>query len=505
MLANLRTRAAAQLRRVASWMAAPGRAARRFDGAVVDRLTSSWRTTAAAIDQELRNDLDKLRARSRDLFKNNEYAAKFGRMVKNNVIGADGFNFQARIMDANGLPDTAANGAIEAALWRWMRAGNCEVTGQRSFVEVCRSLIMALARDGEFLVRKVMGQGGALFQLQILDVSRLDTMLNRNAGEGGNAIIMGVEKDAYGRPVAYHIWSAAAGTHAHRTRERVPASEILHRFIPIEDEQTRGVPWLHAAMRRMNDLNGYREAAVIAARIGAAKMGFFYAPDGEPAGAGETDASGNFIQEAAPGEFEVLPTGYKFEAFDPTYPHEQFDSFCKAALRGIASGIGVSYNGLANDLEGVNFSSIRAGVLDEREEWMAIQGFFAGAFLLPVFEEWLKAELAFGRIRLPTGAALPLSKFDKFSAHTWQGRRWAWVDPLKDINAAVVAIENRLASPQQIAAQAGRDPEEILDDIAAWQALAAKKGVSIPAPTGGAAAATAATAANAAAGQDKGE
>lgn len=481
MFENFRTRAAAFIRGVSARVA-PGakRGQRRFDAAVVDRLTASWLATSAAIDTELRGQLDLLRQRSRDLFKNNEYAVKFGRMVKNNVVGAEGFNFQARVTDPNGAPDTLANRAIEAAWYRWQRMGNCEVTGQRSFVEVCRSLVMALARDGEFLVRRVQGPGAGpfYFQLQVLDVARLDTTYNRAASGEGNAIIMGVEQNSYGKPVAYHIWSAAAGLHVSRTRERVPAGEIYHRFIPLEDGQTRGVPWMHAAMRRLNDLNGYREAAVIAARIGASKMGFFTTPDGQPAD-GEKDGDGNFIQQVSPGEIGMAPVGTKFESFNPDYPHQQFDAFCKAALRGISSAIGVSYNGLANDLEGVNFSSIRAGVLDEREEWMGIQGFFVSSFLTPIFEEWLTGALAWGLIRLPNGTALPLLKFDKFSAHVWQGRRWAWVDPLKDINASVVAIENRLASPQQICAQSGRDIEDVLDDIAAFQALAAAKGVSL--------------------------
>lgn len=457
-------------------------AARRFDGAIVDRLTASWLASSAAIDQELRGELDRLRARSRDLFKNNEYGAKFARMVRNNVVGPEGFTLQVRVIDPSGKPDSAANRAVEAAWWRWMRAENCDVTGQRSFVDLVRTAVTSLCRDGELLLRKVkaVGRGEFGFQLQAIDVARLDTTYNRDAQGGQNAIVMGVELDAFRKPVAYYLWTAAAG-HLSRARERVPASEMIHKFIAIEDEQTRGVPWLHAAMRRLNDLNGYREAAVIAARIGASKMGFYTSPDGQPPPNDGTDSEGNFIAQASPGEFGVLPAGYDFKAFDPSYPHDQFDAFCKAALRGIASGIGVSYHGLANDLEGVNFSSIRAGVLDEREEWMAIQNWLIGALLTPVFEEWIEVALLAGVIRLPNGAPLPAAKLDKFRQHVWQGRRWAWVDPKKDIEAAILSIQHRLASPQQIAAQAGRDVEDILDDIAAFEALAISKGVALPA------------------------
>jgi lambda family phage portal protein len=458
---------------------------RRFDGAKIDRLTASWMATGTAIDQELRGQLDALRARSRDLFKNNEYAAKFGRMFRNGVVGPEGFTLQARARDPNGKLDAAANTAIETVFWNWQAPEHCDVRGLSSFVDITRSVALALARDGEFLVRLVRGRGDFGFQLQVLDVDRLDTRLNREASQGVNAIIMGIEVDSYRRPVAYHLWTSPPTLQgqAGRERERVLARDVLHRFIPIEDEQTRGVPMLHAAMRRLNDLGGYREAAVIAARLGASKMGFFISSDGQPH-EGEETASGDFVTEATPGSFDILPTGYDFKEYNPAYPHEQFDAFCKAALRGIASATGVAYPSLANDLEGVNFSSIRAGLIEERDEWMGLQNFVITAFLAPVFKEWLDQAMIRELIRLPSGAALPIAKREKFLAHSWLGRRWQWVDPMKDIQASVIAIANGLASPQQIAAQSGRDIEEILDDLATFQQMLTAKGITLPGGSG---------------------
>lgn len=469
-------------------------AARRFDGAAVNRLTASWRNVNNAIDFELASDLDRLRGRSRDLFKNNEFAAKFGRLVRSNVVGPEGFAVQARAVGGDGALDTMANKAIQRALWQWSRPDQCDVTGRRSFPELCRSVALALARDGEYLIRKRKGVGAGAFgyQLQLLDVDRLDTGLNVEPSATRNAIIMGVEVDAWRKPIAYHLWNRPPSTFgtASRTRERVPADEIFHGFIPIEDEQTRGVPWLYAVMRRLNDLNGYREAAIIAARVGAAKMGFFTTPDGEPP-IGDAQDDGSAITEAAPGTFETLPAGTTVESYNPDYPHEQFDAFCKATLRGIASGIPASYHSLANDLEGVSFSSIRSGTLEERDEWMLVQNFLITSLLVPIYEEWLQMALLRGAILLPSGNALPLAKRDKFMPHQWQGRRWQWVDPLKDITASVLAIRNGITSPQQVAAQTGRDVEEVINDLAAFNTMLKAKGITLPqdaAIAGGAAA-----------------
>lgn len=459
-------------------------AARRFDGAIVDRLTASWKATNVAIDEELRRDLDKLRARSRDLAKNNEHAAKFSRMVRNNIVGPEGFSLHPRAIKPDGKLDTADNQAISDAFWDWCQPRHCHVGGRLAFADLCRLVATTWAIDGECLIRRMRGVGKYGYQLQPINTDRLDTTYNRAATANQNAIVMGVEVDSDHRPVAYYLWTAPPSLVASRTRtrERVPAADIIHLFIQLEPEQTRGVPWMHAAMRILNDLKGYREAAVIAARIGASKMGLWVTPDGgPPPGTDPNDTEDRApLTDVAPGQFDYAPNGYTFKEFNPTYPHDQFDAFCKATLRGVSSAWGVSYNKLNNDLEGVNYSSLRGGEIDERDEWIVLQNTMINQFLSLLYPDWLEQALIRGMIRGPGGSALPATKLDKFSAHLWQGRRWQWVDPEKDINAAVIAIANRLASPQQIAMQTGRDIEDILEDFVAYGAMCKAKGLEVP-------------------------
>jgi hypothetical protein len=150
----------------------------------------------------------------------------------------------------------------------------------------------------------------------------------------------------------------------------------------------------------------------------------------------------------------------------------------KTRLRSIASGLGVTYHGLANDLEGVNFSSIRSGTLEERDAWMVLQNWFAESFMRPVYRGWLLHALTQGRLAFPSGSVLPIQKFDKFAEHTWLGRRWGWVDPLKDIEASRLAIKSGIASPQMIAAQAGVDVEDVIQAIADFEQLVAASGIT---------------------------
>ena len=473
-------RQASRALQAARGMPLPGRGARGpFMAATHDRLTASWLAGQRAINDELRGDLDALRARARDLGKNNDYARKFLRMVARNVVGPSGFTLQARVQDAPGKPDGLANAAIEAAYFRWARRGSAEITGRMSFADACRVMMMAVARDGEALARIVRGSAAGNpegFALQLLDVARIDTQRNQAPASGRNAIIMGVEVDAYQRPQAYWLKDRADASTSSATR--IPAGEIMHIYVPETAEQVRGIPWMHASMLSMHDLGEFNRSALLAARKGADTLGFIVSPDGSAPPADDDD-DGTPVQISAPGTFDVLPEGYDMRAFDSKYPTEAFDPFTKAILRRIASGLDVAYNGLANDLEGVNYSSIRAGVLEERDQWSTLQNWFIDAFLEPVYAEWFARAMTAGAITMPNGSALPVGKAAKFAAHEWQGRRWSWVDPLKDIEAARLEIKTGIASPQMIAARNGVDVEDVIASIAAFEAMVASAGVTL--------------------------
>ena len=441
---------------------------RRFDAAAVSRLTAGWMAEQNSIDNELRSDLDRLRARSRDLANNNDYVRKWLQMTAANIVGPNGFLLQVRVEDKPGIQDQFANNAIEAAWAKWGR--ECDISGRMSFVDLVRAIVKSLARDGEFMLRKVIGRNNAAgYALQLIDIDRLDTGYNVAAAEGRNAVVMGVELDSYSRPVAYHLHSAHPADAGQRRRERIPANEIIHRYITDRPEQTRGIPWAHAVIKSLHDLNEYNKSALIAARKGADTLGFFVSPNGDPPSMDDTEA-GEPISVSVPGMYETLPEGYDFRAYESQYPSATYGEFTKAHLRRIATGLGVSYNTLAEDLEGVNYSSIRSGVLNERDQWMTLQSWLIASFLTPLYEEWLRFALLNGAIALPNGSPLPLAKYDKFAAHSWLGRRWQWVDPLKDIEAARLAIQTGVASPQSVAAQMGADVDDVLADIARFEA-----------------------------------
>ena len=106
-----------------------------------------------------------------------------------------------------------------------------------------------------------------------------------------------------------------------------------------------------------------------------------------------------------------------------------------------------------------SYSSIRAGLLDEREFYKGIQGYLRDYFLIPVFAVWLKQFLISGL------TTLPAAKFDKFNQPVFIGRRWQWVDPLKDVQASKLAVEQGFKTRQQVISEQGGDFLETLEAL----------------------------------------
>jgi len=139
--------------------------------------------------------------------------------------------------------------------------------------------------------------------------------------------------------------------------------------------------------------------------------------------------------------------------------------------------VGAAYNGLAQDLEGVNFSSLRMGAIQERDVWMALQEWLIDTLLRPLFEDWLLVSLELGVITTPSGRPLPPERFPLYRPARFVARRWPWVEPLKDMQTAREAYSLRVKSLSQIIREMGQEPEDVWREIAADPATMERLGV----------------------------
>lgn len=445
---------------------------RSFAAAAVDRLTRDWSTGESTLNNLLYRQLRILRARSQTFCRDTAYGRRYIRLIGTNIVGHVGFRLSAQPKRPDGSLDVQDAVLIEAAFGRWSRHGACDVTGRLSFADVQRLIVTAMARDGEALVRIVRGsdRGPHHIQLQVLPAY----LLNENHNEllrDGARISMGVELDRFGQPRAYHLSrprpdTSQAELSAERP-ERVPAQDMFHLYLVEEAGQVRGCPWTVAALLPGNHLKEFDNTALVVARAGAAKMGFFRKTDQSALDQdAETIAdarldTGEFITESEPGHWGVLPPGYDMTSYDPKYPDAAYEPFQRAQARRVSAALSSSYAALTQDRSSENFSSIRTGSLDDREGYMEIQQWLDENFLTPLFSEWLALALLYDADL----QRLPYAKFDKFNSAVWQPKRWDWVDPEKDVAASVNSIAAKLKSRSEVIRASGRDPEKVFAEI----------------------------------------
>lgn len=454
-----------------------------FEAAENSRVFSTWGMSESPINSILRGELSAMRARSRDMSRNQDYGRRFYGLLKQNVVGADGIRLKMNVRNVDGTQDRQANTIIEKAFNEWARKGNCTVCGRYSLIDVQNLWIETLAKDGESLMREWKGSAGRFggtfgYGLQFLSVPRLDTTMSKRVSDKVH-VVLGVELNEFQRPLGYHFRTTEPNADLVEIRggatERVAAKEILHSFIAEEVGQVRGFPWSHSTLVRLKRLHQYERAEATAADLAARKNGFFLTDQGEFGEGLETDEDGNYIVDVEEASFDVLPKGVSdFKPYDPQHPMQQFPDFVSAMLHGVSAGLNVSYPALSTDLKGVNYSSIRQGELTDRDHWKAIQKFMIEQLLERAFRSWL----AWTFVSNPQALApLPVEKIEKYRAATWRARGYEWVDPLKEVNAQEKAVANGLKSRTQIVAAMGGDIETVFDELAEENKLAADRGL----------------------------
>lgn len=460
---------------------------RAYNSAASGRLYADWAIPTRSENAELEMSLKILRNRARNLYQNNDYIRRFVRLLETNVVGHTGFQLKNKALDDNWNVDTLANLKIEQGWKQWGTPEFCSKNGVDSWIDVLKQILHSTAIDGEILVRLVPDSRSPFgFSLYPMEADYLDETLNKRL-QNGNEIKMGVEVDSYNRPIAYWLLNYHPGdlrAGASRGYTRVPAADMLHIFLRERPGQVRGVSWIAASAARMKMLNGFEEATLVASRVGAASMGWITGK-GTEEWTGDTLSEDNDDEttahdeqlyfEAEPGVIRELPEGKDFKEWNPNQPNANFSDFVKAILRGVASGLNVSYVTLANDLEGVSYSSIRQGEMADRDHYKMLQVWMIEHVCDLIFPRWLEMALFTQKIKLP------FAKFEKFNQASWRPRGWMWIDPLKESTAAAKDIANGIESIENVSARRGTDIYENIAENAAVKKVSELAGLTIPA------------------------
>lgn len=456
-----------------------------FKGAVHNRFTEDWILAGIrSADAEVKGDLRGLRKRAREKARNWWATRNFIGVLSDNLIGENGIQLESQPFGPDGEVDEALAQRIEDAWLRWGHRQVCTVDGRMSWHNVQELMVETEAGDGEAVLRILPGFDNDFgFALQALDPDQLDEEWNRPRGDNANEIRMGVEVNRWGRPVRYWMFDAHPfDFQAVHRRERKPidARNLIHRYQIRRPGQTRGVSWFAPVLMSAQMLDGLQEGELIASRIAASKSGVFEVDPEAVADPELPSGVDDFTWDMEPGAFDMLPAGVKPHFFDPTHPNDAFGDFNKIILRSIAAGLRTSYASLSGDLTDVSFSSIRQGALNERDVYRRLQRHTWEHVHQRIFEGWIRWAVAMGMID-----GVGPQNLHEATRHTWRPRGWSWVDPLKDLQAAELAIRLGIDSRTRVAASLGRSFGDVVRELAREEKLAKKHGVDLTITGGG--------------------
>lgn len=424
---------------------------RKYDAAGHGRRTNGWGVRNSSANIETQLALDKLRARSRDLDRNNPYATRAINRIADNVVGT-------------GIRPTIKKGSdkIKEAWKEWVK--ECDFDGQITMYGMQRLAIKTMAMSGECVIRKRRTsnnkKSGIPIQLQIFEPEIIDSNRNfRHSNEAGNKdgyCIQGVEFNKDGKRIGYWLFDHypdEAITIKSITSKMVPVEDILHLYSIERPGQVRGVPFGCSTFLRLKDFDDYEDAELMRQKI-AACFSVFITESLDTASPG-TGKKSELTEKVEPGTINRLAPGEQVSFSNPP-TKEGIDLYSRQILQAVAAGYGVTYEALTGDMRNVNFSSGRMGWIEFQRQIEHYQN----NVMIPMFCERIFSWFL-------EGAEIGLINKKPVTVD-WTPPRRAMIDPEKEVLGINSAIRAGLLDWGEAVTEQGYDPEEVLNSVEKW-------------------------------------
>ncbi len=455
-----------------------------FRGSGSGRRLGSWQETDAAINSLLSAEGDELRRRCRGMVRKNHWARCAQDSYVANCIGTG-------IKPQSLHPDPEIRKLLHSEFARWTDEADSE--GLTDFYGLQALMMREMFEAGEVItrLRSRLPEDSLRvpMQLQLIESEHLPFTLNQLNGK--NVIRSGIEFTPFGRREAYWLYREHPGLGALTmsvtanepvritARDQAGLPMVLHNFVPLRAGQYRGQPWLAPVMITLYELDQFVDAVLVRQKLANMFVGWQRRsdlndpgpmlatptlPDGQ-----ESAEEGVGFGKLEPGTILDMDPGDTLEFSDPPGPGSEFGEFLKIMLHAFASGVGVPYEQITWDLEKVNYSSIRTGMLEFRRRCEQLQfAVVVYQFCRPIWNRWINDAVMAGVIPKPSTPR----GWDELRAVKWRTPKWAWVDPLKDTTAAVQAIRAGLQSRDGYIHELGEDPEVIDQEVSDGNARA---------------------------------
>ncbi len=474
------------------------RASGAWDGAATSRRWSDRSIMPGSANSDLdRDDLDRLRSRSRDRWRNDGLAhGAIGSMAEG--ITGTGLRPLLRLdHETLGISRDEAKALQRQAAQIWREWSATADAAERVHMDQLQALVVSSAlMSGDVFVRPLMVTSQtqpSRFELR-LDIIESDRCDSPNGIDRPGEVQSGVVLGTRGEPTHYWISREHPGDHyGARTFDRVPRVDgagrpsILHVYDVERPGQSRGRPLLSPVLDAFKDLDDYVEAELIRSQVAACFAAFVKRTDPYGAALAATASGG---QASTQREMEIVPGGVHFLASNedvtfgnPSSPNAAFDGFMRTARQMICAPLGIPYEIAARDLRGMNYSNARAAFLMAWQTFGRRQRWLVNCLLQPVWqmlleEAWLKGVFA----------ARDFSQRQALWSNTiWIAPGKGWIDPLKEVQAEALRLKEGLTTRQQIVARYdGADWEteiapQLVEEEALLVQLRAARGVEPPA------------------------
>lgn len=422
--------------------------ARHYEAAAPGRRTQNWYRLNTDSNAAQGANLAYVRATARDLVRNNPYAASALQTIVDHTVG----------VGIVAKPAVATPRASD--LWKaWANTTACDADGRCDFVGLQKLVWRGVVETGEVLVRRRprrIEDGLPIpLQLQVLEADFLDT-LKDGPVSGGGRIIQGVEYDVLGKRAAYWLFREHPGSSSTTAggSVRIPASEILHIYLPGRPGQVRAISWFAPVLLRFKDFDEFEDATLMKQKIAACLSVLVTDVDGSTTPLGTTTTDDPMVDTLAPGMIANIPPGRNVEVVSPPTTTD-YPTYAATVLRAIATGLGVSYEDLTGDYTGLPFSAAR---MSRIRHWARVED-WRWRGIIPQFCDpaWAWAmDAAF----VGTGVALPV-------AH-WTAPPMPMIEPDKEGLAHMRNVRAGITSMPEVIRSLGYDPDELLAEMAEW-------------------------------------
>ncbi|WP_274426757.1 phage portal protein [Chelativorans sp. YIM 93263] len=486
----------ANVRNAARLQAARNRmmASTAYQGAGFDNPSlAKWRPGSYSGQSALRGDRSELVDRLNDAARNDGWSSAGVSRLVDNIVGS-GWTLSARpnFRSLNMTYDEAEEVADQIeALWRdYTQDVDKWCDAERS--KTMAGVLGLAARhrfgpDGEAFGLLVWQEDAPSFQtaVQIVDPARCSNPLGR---ADDVTLRDGVEINEYGAATGYYfrkyhpgdVFLGQGKTWQWDFVERETEwgrPIVVHAFEQKRAGMTRGVSDWAPVIRSIKQYTDYEDFEVQAALLNASMAAFIETPfdpdelmdslgvDGQSGVAGMYGAIAEAQKAyygAAPidlpgARVNTLQPGEQAKFTRPEHPNANFDVFVNAALRKIASAVGLTYEQLSMDWSKVNYSSARAALLEIWRGLTSKKTNIASQFMGPIYRAWLEEVFDRGLIDLPAGA-VPFEENPAAWCHAeWIGPGRGWIDPMREAQAAGERLASNLTTLQQEASEQGRD------------------------------------------------